>query len=148
MLLIELARESFTNLMGVDYSEGAITLATQIAKDQELDKFIKYQVIDLLNEKEMLALGKFKVVHDKGTYDAISLNPEDTKTKRTIYLKNVRNILENDGFFVITSCNWTENELVESFSDFFLMHSVIPTPTFKFGGAVGNVVTSIVFSKK
>ena len=30
----------------------------------------------------------------------------------------------------------------------FDVHTVIPTPQFKFGGVVGNNVTSVVFEKK
>lgn len=89
----------------------------------------------------------FKIVHDKGTYDAISLNPEDSKIKRLAYIDKIGQILRSDGFFVITSCNWTESELCEHFKNTFVLKELIPTPQFKFGGSVGNVVTSVVFQK-
>lgn len=66
MFLIELAREGFKNLLGVDYSPKAVELAASIAKDQELP--IEYKVVDLLSEKSMTELGTFKIVHDKGVY--------------------------------------------------------------------------------
>jgi EEF1A lysine methyltransferase 2 len=83
-----------------------------------------------------------------GTYDAISLHPDNPKTKRTLYIKNVLELLNENSLFVITSCNWTEKELMESFGDLFDLEKIIPTPRFMFGGKVGNVVTSIVFKKK
>lgn len=97
---------------------------------------------------ELESLGRFKVVHDKGTYDAISLNPEDTKEKRHAYTRNIVRLLEPDGFFVITSCNWTEEELCQNFEGTFEQHFIIPSPQFKFGGKVGSVVSSVVFKIK
>ena len=82
-----------------------------------------------------------------GTYDAISLNPESPKEKRLKYIDNVSKILDDDGLFIITSCNWTECELVESFKNTFDKSGHIPAPTFRFGGGVGTVVTSLVFKK-
>lgn len=82
-----------------------------------------------------------------GTYDAISLHPDNSKEKRMTYIDNLYKITENDGLMIITSCNWTESELENAFKCKFVKHSVIPTPSFKFGGHVGNVVTSIVFKK-
>ncbi|XP_055628013.1 EEF1A lysine methyltransferase 2 [Toxorhynchites rutilus septentrionalis] len=145
MMLIELAREGYSHLTGVDYSPKAIELAEAICKDQNL--CISYKVVDLLNETAVHELGKFYVVHDKGTYDAISLHPEDSKKMREIYMKSVDSLLDDDGLFILTSCNWTESELVRSFEGIFELHAVVPTPTFKFGGSVGNVVTSVVFVK-
>lgn len=91
--------------------------------------------------------GKFKIVHDKGTYDAVSLNPEDTKTKRLTYIDKAADLLTTGGFLVITSCNWTESELTEHFKYKFHMKKVLPTPQFQFGGKVGNVITSMIFEK-
>lgn len=144
MMLIELANEEFTNLTGVDYSDLAIELATKVAKDQNHE--IKFQVADLLDEVCVAQLGKFKIVHDKGTYDAIALM-ENATEKRSIYIKNVAALMEDDGFFIITSCNFTEDELIESFTSTFTKHAVIPTQTFMFGGKQGNIVTSLVFKK-
>lgn len=56
-------------------------------------------------------------------------------------------MLVNDGLLIITSCNWTEIELCKAFSSKFVKHSAIPSPSFKFGGKVGSVVTSMVFKK-
>ncbi|KAH8297262.1 hypothetical protein KR044_008883, partial [Drosophila immigrans] len=147
MFLIALANEGFTQLTGVDYSPKAIDLAKGIAKDHEFS--INYDVADLTQSEQPLNLGTYRIVHDKGTYDAVSLCPENPKEKRTNYLKTVAQLLNDEqSLFIITSCNWTEEELVESFEEFFVKHCSIPTPTFKFGGKVGNVVTSVVFKKR
>ncbi|KAM7358919.1 EEF1A lysine methyltransferase 2 [Cochliomyia hominivorax] len=145
MLLIELAREGYTNLLGVDYSPKAVELAKNIANDQDLK--IDYKVTDLMNIDNCKELGQFRIVHDKGTYDAISLCPDNPKEKRELYMESVRAIMNEKSIFVITSCNWTENELISSFQGKFEKLCSIPTPTFKFGGKVGSVVTSLVFKK-
>lgn len=144
MMLIELSNEGYTNLFGVDYSAIAVQLATKVAKDQEHK--IRFSVADLLDEESVATLGKFKVVHDKGTYDAVALM-EGAKEKRAAYIKNVASLMEDDGLFIITSCNFTEDELIESFSTIFDKHAVIPTQVFMFGGKKGNIVTSLVFKK-
>ena len=58
---------------------------------------------------------QYDVCHDKGTYDAICLNPNDPKEKRKRYHSNVRKLLKDGALFVITSCNWTEEELKSHF---------------------------------
>ena len=52
---------------------------------------------------------------DKGTYDAVSLHPDNSKERREEYIKQVFKILEPRGFLIITSCNWTEDELKTQF---------------------------------
>lgn len=151
MMLIELAQEGFTKLMGVDYSLQAVELSQSIAKDHKFDNVIDYRVVDMVlntDNAPLEALGRFKVVNDKGTYDAISLNPDNPKEKRMAYISNVAKLLEDDGFFIITSCNWTEDELAVSFAEAFTPFHIIPSPQFRFGGKVGSVVSSVVFHKK
>uniref|UniRef100_T1GUJ9 Protein-lysine N-methyltransferase n=1 Tax=Megaselia scalaris TaxID=36166 RepID=T1GUJ9_MEGSC len=145
MLLLELGAEGFTKLLGVDYSPKAVELANNIAKDNKVN--IKYSVLDLLDTEAAQEFGEFDIVHDKGTYDAISLNPDCPKEKREAYIKSVNHLLKKEGVFIITSCNWTEEELVAGFEGTFKKTGHIPTPTFKFGGKVGSAVTSLIFKK-
>ncbi|KAI8118263.1 hypothetical protein FF38_04263 [Lucilia cuprina] len=145
MLLVELAREGYTNLLGVDYSAKAVDLAESIAKDQDLK--IAYKQADLMDVEACKKMGEFGIVHDKGTYDAISLCPENPKEQRELYMQTVRNMMNETSIFIITSCNWTEEELIISFKGKFEKLCSIPTPSFKFAGKVGSVVTSIVFKK-
>lgn len=148
MMLVELYRENFKNLTGIDYAENAIQLAKQIASDQDMN--IDYKVIDLLDRNDIESkIGRklYDIVHDKGTYDAISLHPENPAEKRSTYIQHLFNLTANDGLLILTSCNWTEDELCKSFNGKFSKYKSIPTPTFKFGGSVGSVVTQIVFKK-
>lgn len=148
MMLVELAREDYTNLMGIDYSSNAIELSKSIAADQDLD--IEYAVLDLLSNANILeTLGErqFDIVHDKGTYDAVSLHPSDPGSKREAYIQNVHKLITDGGLFILTSCNWTEDELCTSLAGRFIKYKIIPTPTFQFGGKTGSVITQIVFKK-
>ncbi|XP_046626397.1 EEF1A lysine methyltransferase 2 [Neodiprion virginianus] len=147
MMLVELHDEGFTNLTGVDYSQNAIDLASQVLRDKSCSH-ITLQTFDIL-ENDIADLGStFRVAHDKGTYDAVSLNPDNPKEKREKYIKNVKEMLDPQGILIITSCNWTEDELINHFKIYFeLLHS-IPTPSFRFAGQTGNLISSLVFRKR
>lgn len=114
MLLVDLEEDGFENLVGVDYSQKAIDLATAVLKEKL--NHVTLQVCDILDEANLLS-NDFKLAHDKGTYDAISLNPEMPKDNRLKYIKNVHKILLPGGYFLITSCNWTKDELIEHFKE-------------------------------
>ncbi|CAH0388545.1 unnamed protein product [Bemisia tabaci] len=145
MMLIELAREGYTNLTGVDYSQKAVDLAKAVVKAQDIE-CIKLESCDILSDE--FPSKQYIVVHDKGTYDAISLCPDNASAKRKKYMVNVSKILAPEGVFIITSCNWTAEELLDHFSEDFKMACVIPAPAFKFGGKTGSLVSSVVFKKK
>lgn len=148
MMLVELYREGYKNLTGADYSANAVELSKRIAADQNMN--ITYEVLDLLNAndiREKLGDKQFNVVHDKGTYDAISLHPENSTEKRLKYIEHLYNLTSDAGLLILSSCNWTETELCLSLNGKFQLYKAIPTPTFKFGGSVGSVVTQIVFKK-
>ncbi|KAK1164408.1 EEF1A lysine methyltransferase 2, partial [Acipenser oxyrinchus oxyrinchus] len=57
-------------------------------------------------------LSGFGVCIDKGTFEAISLNPENAAVNREQYARAVRSVLKDDGLFIITSCNWTKDQLL------------------------------------
>lgn len=105
--LTELYDEGFRNLMGVDYSAGAIDLARKIAESE--GKEIEYQVDDILATQLQK---KFQVVMDKGTFDAISLSEERVNNQKK-YIQSVKSLLAGDcpSYFIITSCNFTTDEL-------------------------------------
>jgi len=136
----------YTNLTGVDYSLGAIQLATSIAVEEQVN--IKYLVCDVLNTSETDTLFndlKFNVCLDKGTYDAISLNPTDALGCQAKYINNISSLLSSDGVFIICSCNWTKSELLNQFTNKFEFVESLPAPSFSFGGQSGNTVTTLVF---
>lgn len=148
MMLVELYREHFTNLTGVDYSENAIELASQIAKDQQMD--IDYMVVDLLSSTDVeqrFGNQHFDIIHDKGTYDAISLHPDNPHEKRNKYISILHSLATAGGLLILSSCNWTDAELCTALKGKFEKFKMIPTPTFRFGGSEGSVVTQVVFKK-
>ncbi|XP_014606912.1 PREDICTED: protein-lysine N-methyltransferase mettl10 [Polistes canadensis] len=148
MILVELAKKGFKQLTGVDYSQKAISLANEILKENNVTS-IKLQVCDILDTSNHgLLTNYFKVAHDKGTYDAISLHPDEPADKRGKYIDNVYNILQQNGFLILTSCNWTKNELLIHFQNKFDLIDELPVESFQFGGKQGNIVTQLVFRKK
>lgn len=59
----------------------------------------------------------FDVCIDKGTFDAISLNPDNAKESKRLYVQALKDALKDKGFFAITSCNWTKEQLLDRFSE-------------------------------
>ncbi|XP_078676606.1 EEF1A lysine methyltransferase 2-like [Branchiostoma floridae x Branchiostoma belcheri] len=114
-LLVEMAKEGFTSLTGMDYSQPSVDLAVTIAESENVN--ITFQRADILNTDDpIFSVDRFDVCTDKGTYDAISLSPDDAAQKRQTYVDHVHKLLKECGLLVITSCNWTKDELLEHFS--------------------------------
>ncbi|XP_014649547.1 PREDICTED: protein-lysine N-methyltransferase METTL10 isoform X3 [Ceratotherium simum simum] len=107
--------------------------------------FLVELVEDFLNLSTKLS--GFHICIDKGTFDAISLNPDNAIEKRKQYVKSLSRVLKVKGFFLITSCNWTKEELLNEFSEGFELFEELPTPKFSFGGRSGNSVAALVFQK-
>lgn len=149
-----MAEAGFTHhLCGIDYSENSTRLATAIAAskaDAELSAVdtVDLRVGDILSES-CLADETFDIVHDKGTYDAVCL-AESAPRDRALYLAKIPKLLSRDGIFLITSCNWTADEIQSQFlaSDLLELVARIAYPTFRFGGTEGSTVVSLVFRLK
>lgn len=144
VLLIHLEKQGFTTLTGVDYSEEAIQLAKLIKEKEKLTN-IELKVQDLLSKD--ITPNVYNIAVDKGTYDAISLNPEDPAPKRKAYISNVHSMLKPDGLFILTSCNWTQAELLDHLGSYFNHLESIAAPQFSFGGKVGSTVTTLILRK-
>ncbi|XP_032985746.1 EEF1A lysine methyltransferase 2 isoform X1 [Rhinolophus ferrumequinum] len=144
VFLVELAKFGFSNITGIDYSPSAIQLSGSIIEKEGLSS-IKLKVEDFLNLSTKLS--GFHICIDKGTFDAISLNPDNAIEKRKQYVKSLSRVLKVKGFFLITSCNWTKEELLNEFSEGFELFEELPTPKFNFGGRSGNSVAALVFQK-
>nr|XP_044997924.1 EEF1A lysine methyltransferase 2 isoform X3 [Jaculus jaculus] len=114
VFLVELAKFGFSNITGIDYSPSAIQLSGSILKKEGLSN-IKLKVEDFLNPSPELS--GFHICIDKGTFDAISLNPDNAVEKRRQYVTSLSEVLKIKGFFLITSCNWTKEELLTEFSE-------------------------------
>ncbi|KAJ1804971.1 Protein-lysine N-methyltransferase efm4 [Coemansia sp. RSA 2599] len=153
-LLLELSEEGYTNLVGTDYSAQAVELAQSIAQSREAD--ISYFEQDFLDAQDVARVAgdeKFDVVLDKGTYDAICLKPKDSETASVdqdaieTYPVSVVSSLKDSGVFLITSCNWTEDELIERFKPHLQCIGRIKHKSFRFGGVVGQTVATVAFKK-
>lgn len=119
---------------------------------------VQFEEYDTLNPTTLPQSPRdgFDVLLDKGTFDAISLSSEtDTSGRRIceLYSHCILPLLKPDGIFLITSCNWTEEELrswfeKESTGDHkFKFHDRLKYPSFTFGGHKGQSVVSLCFKK-
>ncbi|KAH0585268.1 N-lysine methyltransferase see1 [Termitomyces sp. J132] len=158
-LLLALADAGYppSHLSGIDYSPGAVKLATLIAAKREAD--VTFNTCDFLQQDPPLlplmkpsSEGVWDLVLDKGTFDAIALGARDENDKSPAarYPGRIAEILKPGGCFLITSCNFTEEELQTIFSTSetrLMYHSRIEHPTFEFGGKRGNIISSVAFQK-
>jgi len=148
MMLVELAKRGYTSLVGTDYSSNAIELARLIAEEKKLS--IVYETSNVLEESQSddgVLRRCYDLCLDKGTYDAVSLSPNDARGQRSLYTTRLQRLVKRGALFVITSCNWTKAELLEQFKIGFDYVDTIPTPTFQFGGKTGNKETVLVLRR-
>lgn len=99
----------------------------------------------------------FDIVLDKGTFDAISLSDETTASANTHichqYPVVASKLVRPGGYLIVTSCNWTEDELVHWFTtatqtaELEVWHR-LEYPRFRFGGMEGQGVCTVCFRKK
>ncbi|XP_037403851.1 EEF1A lysine methyltransferase 2-like [Triticum dicoccoides] len=112
-LLQQLAKQGFSDLTGIDYSEAAIELARNLAIRDGFEH-INFLVDDVLESK---LERRFELVMDEGTLDAIGLHP-DGPVKRMMYWQSVASLVSPGGILVITSCSRTKDELVQEVENF------------------------------
>lgn len=147
-LIIKLNEKGFNNLTALDYADNSIELTRQLCNDNNISNIALF-VEDFLNLSDsLLSSGKFRLAIDKGTFDAICLNPNtDRQAVKQKYIKSLDSILDKDGLLLIASCNWTRDELVQLFqgSKMFNLVDSIETPIIKFGGKTGNSVACLIF---
>ncbi|KAM9324151.1 EEF1A lysine methyltransferase 2 [Gastrophryne carolinensis] len=146
MLLVELAKAGYKNLLGVDYCSDAIALARSICEKEGVSESVNLQVMDFLGSGDPME--QCDICVDKGTFDAVSLDPDNAEERRSQYVQSLCRILKPRGLFIITSCNWTREELLTQFGKEFEVKDELPTPTFSFGGQKGHSVTALVFQRR
>lgn len=118
-------------LTGIDYSAQAAVLARGIERARRealADEAEAGELEDVLNdvppaswrEGDLLRddiAEQWDLVLDKGTFDALCLSDEaveeDTERRRpsAVYPERVARLVGPGGFFLITSCNFTEDEI-------------------------------------
>ena len=164
MLFLLREEGGFTNrLIGVDYSRSSVELCKQLAQQKGLAlgssldgrTCIDFALWDILhsNPRPEWVEG-FDVVIDKGTFDAVSLSGEVDELQRRVvegYARRVEGLVKKGGLVVVTSCNWTEEELKTWFcgkESTLEVSGRVNYPVFKFGGHTGQSVCTICFKKK
>lgn len=98
---------------------------------------------------------RFDVVLDKGTFDAISLSdtrhPTSGKRLFEVYAQQVVGYMTKDAKLVVTSCNWTQEELIARLTGdgHLRVHAFFKAPkkTFQFGGKTGSTTSQVVFRR-
>lgn len=169
-LLFALRKEGWKGeMLGVDYAAQSVRLAEEIrdAKDKGEDKEeedeeeeeveysdISFKEWDILSQAPGPWLqGGFDVVLDKGTFDAICLSQETDAQGRRIcegYRERVEPLVKKGGRFLITSCNWTEEELrgwFEAEGSGLVFEDKVKYPSFTFGGKTGSSVVTLCFKR-
>lgn len=150
-LLFSLLEDGFNGRMvGVDYSEKSVEFANEILETKYSDKEnVKFEAADIFSDE--WAPGTFDVVLDKGTLDAIALSGikfSHGKTVVDLYPKVIEKLLNKNSVFLITSCNFTEDELIKIIeTDSLKKWKSIPYPVFEFGGVKGTPICSVAFVK-
>ncbi|KAJ3837304.1 S-adenosyl-L-methionine-dependent methyltransferase [Lentinula raphanica] len=163
--LVEQEDYSPQRLCGIDYSSSAVELAKSIAHQKAMQDIL-FHMCDFLhqdpplpsfvsNSEEQKNLGQvdnWDLVLDKGTYDAIALGEKDEQGRSPVfrYPSQAARLIKPGGFLLITSCNFTEEELKANFLtqvNNLVYHSSIKYPTFSFGGHSGAKYSSVAFQK-
>lgn len=156
-------------MVGVDYSAASIDLARRIAsqrhdrEDSSTEQaHLRFETWDLLTQPPGPWLSPspctFDVVLDKGTFDAVSLMHNTDESPRhpcDIYREKAIPLVKEGGFLVITSCNWTRDELVgwlvgeqEKGGQGLELFREATYPSFTFGGKKGQSVVTLIFRRR
>ncbi|EJD49036.1 S-adenosyl-L-methionine-dependent methyltransferase [Auricularia subglabra TFB-10046 SS5] len=144
-------------MLGVDYSEDSVKLARLVAGARNWPE-VAFARSDFLADDPPAPhnmegpLNAWDLLLDKGTYDAIALAPQGDAGRhpKDVYPERVARLLKPAGLFLITSCNFTEEELKAQFDrpeTGLRYHSRIEHPTYTYGGRSGSVCASVAFQK-
>ncbi|CAN3376876.1 protein-lysine N-methyltransferase Efm4p [Diutina rugosa] len=137
---------------GIDYSPDSVAFCQKIAETRDLQGF-EFKQVDLLKPDQSFLSNKFNLLVDKGTLDAIALNQEplvefDGRTGMEVYAEQIVQMMNADSKLLITSCNFTESELIKVITQKTNLRvwGKIDYPSFEFGGVKGATICSVVFS--
>lgn len=176
--------------LGREEEETGDETSERISSDQQHDIDIEFELHDILHDAPARLLSGaqergWDVVLDKGTFDAVSLSSEElvvggaTGEKQTTlqkkkkarriseaYPRRVLPLVREGGLLVVTSCNWTEEELGRWFVGSkgekegeekegeeeegkwcFEQVGRVEYPSFSFGGVKGQTISTLCFRK-
>ena len=145
---------------GVDYSPESIELATSIGDTKFKEYGVHFEQVNFLTKNEPFLLrneGSYDLVLDKGTFDAIALNQEPieefgNKVGVQIYSSQVLRLMHKHSILVITSCNFTEDELenliTQQNTNLLSVWEKIEYPSIMFGGKQGSTICTVAFRKE
>jgi SAM-dependent methyltransferase len=165
-MLFGLREEEWTGrALGVDYSPQSVALAKQVAISKAEDdaaaatlEFAEWDIIggayrDVLSGEQSHG---WDVVLDKGTFDAISLSDQRDEQGRRLcelYPGRIVPLVRKGGIFLVTSCNWTEEELTNWFvtkdtaEGGLVIAGRVEYRTFSFGGVKGQTISTLCFRR-
>ncbi|KAK9237174.1 methyltransferase domain-containing protein [Lipomyces kononenkoae] len=147
------------NLCGIDYAETSVAFARRLLakkrQEQQLDdpaNNIKFEHVDFLKFPDDKENESWDLVLDKGTFDAIALNGDiirDGLRGVDIFPTVVRDSLVRvGGIILITSCNFTQEELVKLFNiEGLKLWKTVKYPVYEFGGVKGQSISSVAFRR-
>lgn len=146
-------------MLGVDYSATSIQLARQISTRHALTgaRSITFTTWDMMTAppRPLVLHGAsargWDIVLDKGTFDAISLSDiVDAQGRRQCeaYRAHVLPLIRIGGLLLLTSCNWTVEELRAWLDGPGLVFvDVVEYPSFRFGGRQGSTISSVCYQR-
>ena len=158
-------------MVGIDYSQQSVELARRLWKQhlaqqeaiEDPETAMTFEQIDFMketaSEKPWWPLGGFDLVLDKGTFDAVSLSAETVHIQgrearlAELYPATAAQMVKLNGFLLVTSVNWTEEELVRWFTQSagldasLKVYHKVKYPTYEFGGRKGQAIATVCFQK-
>ena len=148
-LLFELDEQGFSgSMLGVDYSSESVQFAKDVVKEKGIRDTIRFEQADIFDNA--WNPGEFDVVLDKGTLDAIALSgiTIDGRPITKNYSAVVEKLLKKKGVFLITSCNFTQEELIGIIeTENLKVWRTVKYPVFEFGGKRGSTICTVAFVK-
>ncbi|ODQ67712.1 S-adenosyl-L-methionine-dependent methyltransferase [Nadsonia fulvescens var. elongata DSM 6958] len=143
-------------LTGLDYSLPAVEFSKKIALEQDVEN-VEFEHADFLSDRAEWMKGErqWDIVLDKGTLDAIALSDiqyelknGEYKSGARLYGDVVQHLIKKNGLLLITSCNFTQEELIKLIVRPGLsVWKTIDYPSFEFAGVQGQTICSVAFIK-
>lgn len=128
-------------MLGIDYSQPSINFAQKINEHNQSN--VAFKQFDILQDEWQESA--YDIVIDKGTLDAMILSGIPNVAER--YFENVKPMINKEsGIFVLTSCNFTSEELSKLATAHGYKYTELEYPTFTFGGQKGSSVVTFIMT--